>query len=385
MFRYSVTVTDRCGTEDKAYCRRVSYGRQNGSSVYRTEAAPERDVRIGPVNAAEKAATEKQYRKRGEKMRTDKNRKNRRFGRIAAAVLAVSSISAGIFGLVAEVSAQAGLNGAEKIPTSYHVPTALPVPEISGADTGGEAGREAADEGRNAADKGAAARTDSNTGAAVNYHVSMSCLNTEEPTSIDLTMEEAAAIGMKYLEDIMGFDQEGVNVYMSYNSGTETFPRAFWDGDVRFGELELTDDDIWSFSIDAVTGELFTIGFSQTLDVDVPLGYDTSLETNYGVYAEAAKEVAERCNLVGGPVKEVKYGTQGYGGNDPEITMEVYGENGQMAILSFSRYNQRFLGLITDTSRVITDRAMDDLMKEDAEATDWQTETLEDGTVIQWR
>lgn len=127
------------------------------------------------------------------------------------------------------------------------------------------------------------------------------------------------------------------------------------------------------------------IGCTETLDVDVPLGYDTSLETNYGVYAELAKETAERCNLVGSPVKEIKYGTQGYSSNNPDITMEVYGENGQMAILSYSRYNQRFLGLITDTSRVITDRAMEDLMREDAEATDWKTETLEDGTTIQWR
>lgn len=318
-------------------------------------------------------------------MRTEKNRKNRRFGKIAAAVLAVSSISAGIFGLVAEVSAQAGLNGAEQIPTSYHVPTALPVPEITGTDAGEEDSHEATDESRNKADKGAVAGADSNTGAAVNYHVSMSSLNTGEPTSIDLTMEEAAALGMKYLEDIMGFDREGANVYMCYNSGTETFPRAFWDGDVRFGEEVLTDDDTWHFFIDAVTGELFTIGCTETLDVDVPLGYDASLETNYGVYAELAKEVAKRCNLVGGPVREVKYGTQGCSSNNPDITMEVYGEGGQMAILSYSRYNQRFLGLITDTSRVITDRAMEDLMKEDAEATDWQTETLEDGTVIQWR
>ena len=124
---------------------------------------------------------------------------------------------------------------------------------------------------------------------------------------------------------------------------------------------------------------------SETLDVDVQLGYDSSLENNYGVYAEAAKEIAERCDLVGGPVADVKYGSQGYGSNNPDITMEVYGENGQIANLTFSRYNQRFLGLITDTSRVITDRAMEDLMKEDAEATDWQTETLEDGSVIQWR
>lgn len=183
----------------------------------------------------------------------------------------------------------------------------------------------------------------------------------------------------------MGFDKEGANVYMSYDSGTVTFPRAFWDGDVRFGEEVKTDDDTWHFFIDAVTGELFMLSCSETLDVDVQLGYDSSLENNYGVYAEAAKEIAERCDLVGGPVADVKYGSQGYGSNNPDITMEVYGENGQIANLTFSRYNQRFLGLITDTSRVITDRAMEDLMKEDAEATDWQTETLEDGSVIQWR
>lgn len=290
-----------------------------------------------------------------------KNRENRNYLKVAAAALLVSGIGAGIFGMAASATAKTQLDSVQKIPTSYQVPAVLAGPDVPTVSESKE------------------------TKTTLQYHVLESELNTGTPTATDLTMEEAAALGMKYLQDIMGFDKEGMNVYMSYNSGTETFPRAFWDGDVRFGELELTDDDIWSFSIDAVTGELFTIGFSQTLDVDVPLEYDASLETNYGVYAEAAKEIAERCNLVGNPVKEVKYGTQGYGGNDPDITMEVYGENGQMAILSFSRYNQRFLGLITDTSRVITDRAMEDLMREDAEATDWQTETLEDGTTIQWR
>lgn len=289
------------------------------------------------------------------------NRKNKRFAVITAGVLAVSGIGAGIFSIMAESTVQAAVTEAEAIPTSYHVPAEDSGPDVPTVSESKE------------------------TEAALQYHVLESELNTGTPTATDLTMEEAAAFGMKYLQDIMGFDKEGANVYMSYDSGTETFPRAFWYGDVRFGELELTDDDIWYFCIDAVTGELFVIGFGQTLDVDVPLGYDESLESNYGVYAEEAKEIAERCNLVGSSVREVKYGTQGYGGNDPEITMEVYGENGQMAILSFSRYNQRFLGLITDTSRVITDRAMEDLMKEDAEATDWKTETMEDGTVIQWR
>lgn len=296
------------------------------------------------------------------------NGKNGRFMTIAAAVLLVSGIGAGIFSMAAEATARTTMQDVQEVPTSFHVPAEVVIPKTGQSDA-----EDAAEKKQDGAD------------LPPDYHVSMSELNREEPTAIDLTMEEAAAIGVKYLEDIMGVDAAGMNVYMSYNSGTETFPRAFWDGDVRFGELELTDDDTWSFFVDAVTGELFTIGCTQTLDVEVPLGYDTSLETNYGVYAEAAKELAERCNLVGGPVKEVKYGTQGYASNDPDITMEVYGENGQMAILSFSRYNQRFLGLITDTSRVITDRAMEDLMKEDAEATDWQTETFEDGTTIRLR
>ena len=205
-------------------------------------------------------------------------------------------------------------------------------------------------------------KTDIGTGSKANYQVSMSSLNTEEPTSIDLTMEQAAALGIKYLEDIMDFDAEGVNVYMSYNSGTITFPRAFWSGDVRFGKEVKTDDDTWSFFVDAVTGELFMIGCTETLDVDVPLGYDSSLETNYGIYAEAAKELAERCNLVDGPVADVKYSCQGYSSNNPDITVKVEGSSGRWVTMVFSRYNQRFLGLSTDTSDEITEKAMGDFM-----------------------
>ena len=290
-----------------------------------------------------------------------KENNNRSYLKVAAAALLVSGIGAGVFGMAASAGAEKQLDSVEKIPTSYQVPAVFSGPEVPTAAEVEE------------------------VGTALQYQVAESSLNTGTPTETDLTMEEAAALGMKYLEDIMGFDKEGANVYMSYDSGTVTFPRAFWDGDVRFGEEVKTDDDTWHFFIDAVTGELFMLSCSETLDVDVPLGYDSSLENNYGVYAEAAKEIAERCDLVGGPVADVKYGSQGYGSNNPDITMEVYGENGQIANLTFSRYNQRFLGLITDTSRVITDRAMEDLMKEDAEATDWQTETLEDGSVIQWR
>ena len=294
--------------------------------------------------------TEKRMETKKNRKRS-KGRKGRRFPVIAAALLAFSGISAGLFSLTAELTTQAGLSGTEKVSTSYHVPAVFSVPEIP------EVNETAAKEGKGDAES----KTDIGTGSKANYQVSMSSLNTEEPTSIDLTMEQAAALGIKYLEDIMDFDAEGVNVYMIYNSGTITFPRAFWSGDVRFGAEVKTDDDTWSFCIDAVTGELFMIGCTETLDVNVPLGYDSSLETNYGIYAEAAKKLAERCNLVDGPVADVKYGCQGYSSNDPDITVKVEGSSGRWVGMKFSRYNQRFLGLSTDTSDEIAEKAMEDL------------------------
>lgn len=278
-----------------------------------------------------------------------KIRKKRNFMAVAAAVAAVSGIGAGIFSMMAEAAVQAGFGEIEKIPTSYYVPAATSVPEIPEEIT------------------------------EVNYHASMSEMNTEEPTAIDLSMEEAAALGVKYLKEIMDLDAEGAEVYMIYNSGTITFPRAFWSGDVRFGEQVLTDDDTWSFLIDAVTGELFNIGCAETLDVDVPLGYDTSLETNYGIYAEAAKALAERCDLMDGPVVSVEYGSQGYGRNNPDISVEVNGENGKKAIVTFSRYNRRLLGIITNTSREITEKAMDDLKNNAVKTSEIEAETIQYG------
>lgn len=277
--------------------------------------------------------------KKNNRQENRKNRKNRRFAVIAAGVLAVSGIGAGIFSMMAESTVQAGAKEAEAIPTSYHVPAEVSVPEIPKEKE------------------------------TANYQVRMSELNTGEPTAIDLTMEEAAALGVNYLEEIMEFDAEGADVYMMYNSGTITFPRAFWSGDVRFGEEIKTDEDTWNFFIDAVTGELFMLGCTETLDVDVPLGYDASLEKDHAVYAEASRKLAERCNLVGGPVKSVEYGCQGYGSNNPDITMEVYGENGQQANITFSRYNQRLLGIITNTSNEITEKALENI-PEGAEGTE---------------
>lgn len=273
------------------------------------------------------------------------DRKSRNILAVAAAVLAVSGIGAGIFSMMAEGAVQAGMIETEKVPTSYHVPAVVSVPVPETVDERAE----------------------------VNYHVSMSMFNKETPTEIDLSMEEAAALGIKYLEEIMDFDAEGADVYMDYSGGTVTFPRAFWSGDVRFGKQEKTDEDTWGFFIDAVTGELFMISCAETLDVDVPLGYDSSLEENCDIYLNKARELAERFDLVGSTVTNAVYGSQGYGSNNPDISIEVEGDNGQKVIITFSRYNQRLLGIITNTSREVTEKAMEDIANGSVSSEDVET------------
>ena len=167
--------------------------------------------------------------------------------KLTAATLAIIGAGTIIFNSAAEVTLAANGGKVEKVPTSYQVSdsleTALPQSEIKG-ESGGKA----------------------------NYSVSMDSLNTGTPTNVDLTMEEAAEAGTGYLRDIFGLDLEGAYVYMSYCPGTETFPRAFWSGDVLFQKEQTPESTRWTYMVDAVTGELFNIGYDRQLDVSVPLG-----------------------------------------------------------------------------------------------------------------
>ncbi len=192
----------------------------------------------------------------------------------------------------------------------------------------------------------------------------MDSLNTGTPTDTDLTMEEAAEAGRQYLGNLFGLDLEGAYVYMSYNPGTETFPRAFWSGDVLFQKEQKPESTRWTYMIDAVTGELFNIGYDRQLDINVPLGNDEALEKDYSAYVELAQKKVEECKLIDSPIERVEYNCQGYAGNDPTIAVDVIGKNGEIVNMDFSRYDQTFLGLITDTSRRITESAFDSAVGE---------------------
>lgn len=264
---------------------------------------------------------------------------------LSAGALAIIGAGTIAFSATAQSVMAAGFGKIEKVPTSYQVASALTTAQPE-AGTKKEAGIEKGGETK------------------INYHLSMDDLNTEKPSKRDLTMKEAARAGEKYLKDIFGLDMEGAYVYMMYCSGTETFEHPFWTGDVLFQKKQTPEATRWSFDIDAVTGELFGIGYGRQLDVDVPLEMDMDLMKNYSTYAKLARKNVEKFGLMDSPVDRVEYNCQGYAGNDPDIAVDVIGKNGEVVNMSFSRYDQTLLGIITDRCLKITEAALDNAVGE---------------------
>lgn len=266
------------------------------------------------------------------------NTKRKNILKLTAATFAIIGVGTILFHSAAEVVLAANNGKVEKVPTTYQVSgsseTTLPKVTENGKDK--ESGS-----------------------VKVNYTLSMDSMNTGTPTDTDLTMEEAAEAGRQYLGNIFGLDLEGAYVYMIYNPGTETFPRAFWSGDVLFQKEQKPESTRWTYMIDAVTGELFNICYARQLDVKVSLGYDKALEKDYSIYAQLAKKKVKKCKLIDSPIERVEYNCQGYSGNNPTIAVDVIGKNGEIVNMDFSRYDQTFLGLITDTSRRISESAFD--------------------------
>ncbi len=278
--------------------------------------------------------------------------------KLTAATFAIIGAGTILFNSAAEVTLAANNGKVEKVPTSYQVADSLEttVPKVT------ENGRD----------------QESSSVKKVNYTLSMDDLNTGTPTDTDLTMEEAAEAGATYLKKIFGVDLEGAYVYMSYYPGTETFPRAFWSADVLFQKEQTPESTRWTYMIDAVTGELFNICHSRRLEVNVPLGYDKALEKDYSIYAELARKKVEEWKLIDSPVEKVEYNCQGYSGNDPTIAVNVIGKNGEIINMDFSRYDQTFLGLITDSSRKVTESALENLF---GEMESVESEKVEENTV----
>jgi hypothetical protein len=162
----------------------------------------------------------------------------------------------------------------------------------------------------------------------------------QKPTDKDIAKENAAEIGAQALWNIFDLNLENQVIEMGYQQATEGLPRSNWYADVL-----INGERSYYFSVDSITGELFGIGRSRTLDVNVSVAFDPVLDKNPEEYNNLAKELAEKYNVVHGAVKNAEYNGQGYSDNDPTISIDITGINGEIALISLSRYDKALLGI----------------------------------------
>lgn len=257
--------------------------------------------------------------------------------KLSISALSVIGASTFVFNMGTEALAAAGLKTQDTVPTNYQV---------------SPASEQTTPKGYQKAD----------------YNVILDSNCKDTPTANDLTMEEAAELGAQFVWEVYGVDLDNADIYMYYNSASESFPRSTWSGDIIIEGERKPGATRWTFDLDSVTGERFGACFGETIDEKVSLGVDSSLEKDFSVYAKLAQEVAERCNFVHGSVAEVTYNCQGYSNNNPDITLNVIGKNGEKALITFSRYNQKLLGVGLDTSLRISEEAFEEFYKQVEEA-----------------
>ncbi|MCM3041508.1 hypothetical protein M3201_17580 [Paenibacillus motobuensis] len=166
----------------------------------------------------------------------------------------------------------------------------------------------------------------------------------QTPTSKDMKKEEAAEIGAQALWKMFNLNLEGQVIEMGYSQATESLARSSWYADVLInGKFS------YCFSVDSVTGELFTIARERILNEKVSVAFDAVLAKNPEEYVALAKKLAEKYNVVHSSVKSVEYNGQGYSNNDPTISFDITGENGEIALMTFSRYDKELLGISYNT------------------------------------
>ncbi|WP_315122011.1 hypothetical protein [uncultured Clostridium sp.] len=162
----------------------------------------------------------------------------------------------------------------------------------------------------------------------------------QTPTSKDMTKEDAAEIGAQALWQVFGLSLEGQVIEIGYQQPTESLPRSSWYADVL-----INGKRSYCFSVDSVTGELFSIARERTLDKKVSVAFDAALAKNPQEYVALSKKLVEKYNVVHSAIKSVKYNGQGYSNNDPTISVDIVDENGEIALMTFPRYDKALLGI----------------------------------------
>ncbi|WP_159882045.1 hypothetical protein [Paenibacillus puerhi] len=167
----------------------------------------------------------------------------------------------------------------------------------------------------------------------------------DQPTVNDLKLEEAAELAAQQLWRVFAVDLSDRTLEMTYNPASTTQQRAIWSVAVK-----ISDTLLYEYALDAVTGEHHLVAKRIYHHADIPEGMDKSLITNHEEYQALAKKAAEAYRLVSDKVAAVEYISQGYqedraGAKNSSITLQVKSDKGEVAQLSFSRYNQELLAV----------------------------------------
>ncbi len=170
-----------------------------------------------------------------------------------------------------------------------------------------------------------------------------------------MTKELAAELTAQYLWQVYGANMEDQTIEMGYDVATENTPRPMWTAYVKMKGQDQHDGyrvNIYSVWLDSVTGDLLSIGMDRTLEAKVKAGPDDSLDESK--YEAVAKKLAEKYNIVHSDIESINCTGQGasfptnaigtYG--DPDISFEIHGNNGEVALMSISRYDEVLKGIM---------------------------------------
>ncbi|WP_052339363.1 hypothetical protein [Gorillibacterium massiliense] len=257
----------------------------------------------------------------------------RRFSLIKPLLAAAVAIGGGtlLFQGFTQAATGAELRKTEKVPTIYAASAApssaapsSSAPSTHPAQTGLPAGYQKAD-------------------YAVG-NIDLEFYRDKVPSSKDMTKQDAAEIGAQALWTLFGLNLEGQRIEMGYQPANENLPRSSWYGDVL-----IDNKRSYSFSVDSVTGELLTVNHTRTLTEKISVAFDSTLDDNPQEYVELAKNLAEKLNVLQGAIKSAQYNGQGYSDNDPTLSIDIADENGEIALMTFSRYDKTLLGIIYNT------------------------------------
>jgi hypothetical protein len=175
-----------------------------------------------------------------------------------------------------------------------------------------------------------------------------------EPTANDITMEQAAEIGMEGLISVFGIDPTGKEVIMTYYPSRYGL-RPYWEGRYNYLPNEFRNPEAYNFEVDSVTGELYTMYSARNIISNVLRGTDPALEKG-GIekYKPFVEEAALKFDLVGGDIKGIGYAGGG-GVIEPCVAFMVVGENGSRAKVSISRHDNALMEIVYEAGLNVKD------------------------------